>query len=114
MSYTFDIVGLASVVTFFDYQQKVESNPHRSKAYFGTQFCTLDAFIESANLIPQKPDWNWEEVVQSMIHFWLRQEDKIRYWQEELNQANDDNLLVGRVANVPALRHELESLLNSE
>ncbi|NEO25431.1 MAG: hypothetical protein F6K03_00670 [Kamptonema sp. SIO4C4] len=111
MSYTFDIVGLASVVTFFNYQQKVERNPQRSKAYFGSQLCTLDAFIESADLIPQKPDWNWEEVVQSMIHFWVRHEEQIRYWQEELEQATADNLLIGRVANVPALRSELETLL---
>lgn len=112
MSYSFDIVGVSPILTFFNHQQKVDTNPHRSKTYLGSYLCTLDAFIQSADLIPQKPDWDWEEVMQSMVNFWLRHEDRIRYWQDQLEQADSESLLIGRVANVEALRSEFESLVH--
>ncbi len=112
MSYNFEIIGVTPVLTFFNYQQQIETDPQRSKAYIGSYFCTLDAFIESTEMIPQKPQWNWDEVIETMINFWLSHEDAVRQWKQELDNAQDDNLIIARVANVEALRQEFEHLFN--
>ena len=110
MSYNFEIIGITPVLTFFNYQQQLENDPQRSKAYIGSYFCTLDAFIESTQMIPQKPEWNWDEVIKTMIDFWLSHEDSIKQWKQELAHAHDNNLIIARVANVEALRQEFERL----
>ena len=110
MSYNFEIIGITPVLTFFNHQQQVASNYDRSKVYLGSYQCTLDAFIESTNLIPQKPLWDWDEVVETTINFWLRHENDIRYWKQELKNSSEDSLLVARVANIEILRNELEQL----
>ncbi len=43
--------------------------------------------------------------------FWLRHESQVKQWKQELQYLGRDNLLVGRVANVEALRQEFETLL---
>lgn len=113
MSYSFDIVGVTPTLDFFYYQQQVEQNPRRSKAYLASYECTLDSFIQSTEMIPQKPDWDWDEVVESIIAFWLNHEDNIQQWKQQLvkNSSQLDNLLVARVANVKWLRNEFQSLL---
>lgn len=111
MSYCFDIVGIAPVLDFFYYQQKVEQNPYRSKAYLGSYECTLDGFIQGTETIHQKPDWNWDEVVESIIDFWLRQEKEIEKWKITLQEAKEGILVVGRVANVNLLRRDFDSLI---
>ncbi len=112
MSYSFDIVGVTPVLDFFYHQQNVEQNPRRSKAYLGSYQCTLDSFIQSTEAIPQKPDWDWDQVVESMIDFWFKHEETIQDWKQELENNNSENLLVARVANVKWLRHEFQYLLN--
>jgi hypothetical protein len=112
MNYSFDIVGVTPTLQFFNYQQKIEQTPKRSKAYLGSYCCTLDAFIEATNLVHHKPDWNWDEVVSSIVDFWLNQEDSIRHWKQELEQSGSDSLLVARVANLKSLRSELEHLFD--
>ncbi len=112
MSYAFDIIGVTPVLDFFYHQQQVEQNPYRSKAYLGSYECTLDSFIQSTDMIPQKPDWDWDEVVESIIEFWLHHEDGIQLWKKELNHTNSENLLVARVANVKWLRSEFQFLLS--
>ncbi|TVQ43725.1 MAG: hypothetical protein EA365_11965 [Gloeocapsa sp. DLM2.Bin57] len=108
MSYTFDIIGVAPVLNFFYHQEKVEKNPKRSKAYLGSDRCTLDAFMRSAELIYAKPDWNWDKVMSTMVNFWLKYPESIQYWQGELAKAGSENLIVARIANVDVLRNELE------
>ena len=112
MSYNFEIIGITPVLTFFNYQQQVENDPQRSKAYIGSYFCTLDAFIESMEMIPRKPQWNWDEVTKTMIDLWLSHEDVVRQWQQELETVQDNNLIIARVANLEALRQEFEHLFN--
>ena len=112
MSYSFDIIGVTPVLNFFYYQQDVEQNPKRSKAYLGSYECTLDAFIQSTEMIPQKPNWNWDKVVDSMVEFWLNHSDDIHQWKQELATFGNDNLIVARVANVSWLRHEFEELID--
>ena len=110
MSYNFEIIGISPVLTFFNYQQQIANNRDRSKVYVASYQCTLDAVIESTNLIPQKPLWDWNEVIETTINFWLRHENDIRYWKQELKNSSEDSLLVARVANIKILRNELEQL----
>jgi hypothetical protein len=56
MSYCFDIIGVTPVLDFFYYQQNLEQNPKRSKAYLGSYQCTLDGFIQATEMIPKKPN----------------------------------------------------------
>jgi hypothetical protein len=113
MKYNFEIIGITPVLTFFNYQQEVEVSPKRSKAYLASYQCTLDAFIKSTKMIPQKPEWNWDEVIATMINFWLKHEDSIKHWQLELKNAGKENLIVARVANFDVLRTELQNLLDN-
>lgn len=110
MSYNFELIGIAPVLTFFNYQQELGTDPQRSKAYLGSYHCTLDGFIESIKMIPQKPAWDWDEVTETMIGFWLKHEAKVKHWKLELEKTSEDSLLIARVANFEALRNELESL----
>jgi hypothetical protein len=111
MSYSFDIVGVTPILDFFYYQQQVEQNPNRSKAYLGSYQCTLDSFIKSTEMIPEKPDWNWDQVVESIVDFWLHQEETIQTWKQTLDNSHHENLIIARVANVKWLRQEFQSLL---
>jgi hypothetical protein len=110
MSYTFDIIDIVPVLSFFDYQQQTEQNPNRSKAYLGSYQCTLDAFIQATKMVQKKPDWDWDRVVESMVNFWLKNEHNIRYWQDKLESTDRENLIIGRVVNFDRLRTELEYL----
>ncbi|EAZ88983.1 hypothetical protein [Crocosphaera chwakensis] len=112
MNYCFDIIGTTSVLTFFNYQQQLEQNQNRGKAYLGSHECSLDGFIESVENIPKKPDWNWDDVVGSIVNFWLKNEDKIRYWQNNFNPIDSDTVIVARVGKIEALRKEFESLFD--
>ncbi|MEM9540074.1 MAG: hypothetical protein AAGA60_11315 [Cyanobacteria bacterium P01_E01_bin.42] len=110
MSYSFDIIGVSSVVQFFQYQQKVEQMRDRSKAYLGSYDCTLDSFITSTEMVCQKPNWDWDAAIGEIVNFWLKHEEKIKRWKLELDDMGGDNLIVGRVANIDCLRSEFESL----
>jgi hypothetical protein len=112
MSYSFDIIGISPVLNFFNYQQKIEQHPSPSKTYVGSYRCTLDAFIQSTELTPRKPDWDWDDVVGSIVQFWLSHEEAVQHWQDTLADAEDDSLIVARIANFESLRTELESLLD--
>jgi hypothetical protein len=112
MSYTFEIVGVSPVWNFFTHQQRVEGDPKRSRAYLGSYHCTLDSFIAATDYIPQKPDWDWDAVVKQMVAFWVQHGDRIDHWRTQLHQAEDDSLIVARVANFQTLRQELESLFD--
>ncbi|HIK37975.1 MAG: hypothetical protein NZ901_07945 [Geminocystis sp.] len=111
MSYCFDIVGISPILDFFYYQQQVEQNPHRSRAYLGSYECTLDSFIQSTEMIIQKPDWDWDEVIESIVQFWLQRQEEVEHWRRAFSQCKEGNLLVGRIANMDFLRKELVSLL---
>ncbi|MGC9505545.1 hypothetical protein [Baaleninema sp.] len=108
--FDFDIVTVTPVLNFFNQQQEQEKTPQRSKAYLGSYDCTLDGFVKSTELVHQKPDWDWDEVVGAIVNFWLKHDDRVRYWERIFREAGDDCLIVGRVANYTRLRQELESL----
>ncbi|MBH8551729.1 hypothetical protein I8751_04930 [Nostocaceae cyanobacterium CENA357] len=112
MKYTFDLVGVSPVWQFFHTQQQsLEKTQHQGVEYLGTHQCTLDALIKSVEPVPAKWDWNLDQVVDTVVQFWLNNSESIRYWKERLSDAGRDNLLVARVADITALQAEFESLL---
>ncbi len=113
MEYSFEIVGVAPVVSFFDQQQEIHSRPVGAE-YLGAYRCTLDAFIQSIETIPNRRNWQLDRVVDTVIHFWLNNAESVRHWKQRLEDAGAQNLLVARVADLEALRMEFESLLGQQ
>ncbi|MHC5937773.1 hypothetical protein [Nostoc sp.] len=115
MKYTFDIVGVSPLLQFFNHQQQNgQKPPHQGVEYLGMHTCTLDTFLESVESVPAKWGWNLDQVVDTVIQFWLNNSDSIRYWKVRLSDAGKDNLLVTRLADITALQAEFESLLDKE
>jgi hypothetical protein len=113
MSYSFDIIGIAPMLQFFQHQQRVETTRKRSQAFLGSYCCTLDAFIEATEAVHRKPDWDWDAIVGTIVAFWLSQDTDIRHWKQQLAIAQgDQNLIVARVVNYDSLRHEFETLFD--
>lgn len=111
MEYTFEILGISPVLYFFNQQHEfIQKTPQLSVKYLGTHKCTLDALIESVEILPDR-SWDLERVVDTVIDFWMNNSDSIRYWKAHLNDAGSENLLVARVADIKSLRAEFESLL---
>lgn len=113
MTYTFDIIGTAPVLQFFNHQQRHELTHQRSHAYVGSYQCTLDAFIQATELVYRKPAWDWDAVVQTMVNFWLTQGDQINHWKTTLQGTEPQTLIVGRVTNFDMLRNEFETLFET-
>lgn len=111
MNYSFEILGVSPVLYFFNQQQEIIHKTPSGVEYLGAYKCTLDAFIESVEGVPPKQDWDFDEVVGTMIEFWVKNSDTIGYWKARLADAGKENLLVGRLADIKGLQAELESLL---
>jgi hypothetical protein len=113
MKYSFDIVGVSPVWQFFNHQQQIPQQlEHQGVEYLGVHTCTLDVFLQSVEPVPVKLGWNLDQVVDSVVQFWVNNSESICYWKERLSDAGRDNLLVTRVADISALQAEFESLLN--
>ena len=110
MKYSFDIIGVAPVISFFD-QQYHRQSVSAGAEYLAAYQCTLDAFLASVEELPQRRNWNLDGLVDSVIQFWLHNEEAIDHWQQRLMDAGRENLLVARVADFEALRVEFEGLL---
>jgi len=111
MQYSFEIVGVSPVLSFFNHQQANRQQPHPGAEYLGTYKCTLDAFIESVEEMPARRNWHLDRVVDSVINFWLNNAEQISHWKQRLNDAGSENLLVARVSDLDSLKIEFESLL---
>ena len=113
MKYTFELLGISSVLDFFNHQQKlIQKTPSKSIEYLGSHQCTLDAFLESVETVPAKPGWAMDRVVDTVIQFWMNHPENIRYWKERLNDGGKENIIVARLADVKSLKAEFESLLS--
>lgn len=112
MKYSFEIVGVSSILSFFNHQQA--SQRQAGAEYLGAYQCTLDAFIESVESTPMRHNWNLDQVVDTVIKFWLNNAEQVYHWKHRLKDAGAQNLLVARVADLDALRAEFESLLGFE
>lgn len=112
MKYSFDIVGVSPVWQFFNHQQhQGQKTQPQGVEYISTRKCTLDALIKSVEPVPAKWDWNLDQVVDTVIQFWLNNSESVGYWKSRLIDAGSDNLLVARVADIEALQSEFEFLL---
>lgn len=113
MNYAFGIVGISPVLNFFQHQLNNQENSQAiGVEYIGSPICTLDALLNSLESIPSKSGWNNDEVINTVIEFWMNNSDSIRYWKLRLDDAGKDNLLVARLADIQTLKHEFELLLD--
>lgn len=110
MQYSFEIVGVSPVLSFFSHQYESQNQAHPGAEYVGAYQCTLDAFIESVESVPVRRSWNLDQVVDTVISFWLNNAEQIHHWKRRLEDAGGQNLLVARVADLEALRTEFEML----
>ncbi len=112
MQYSFGILGISPVLEFFTHQQDVvQPQSPTGVEYIGAYKCTLDAVIKSVEPVPPKRGWDLEEVVETVINFWVNNPDSIWYWRERLEDAGNANILVARIGNTKGLKAEFESLL---
>jgi hypothetical protein len=111
MEYLFEIVGVSSILSFFDHQAIAQQKSNPGPEYLGTYRCTLDAFIDSVEDLPKRRNWNGDRVVESVIHFWYHNAEAIAYWKSRLEDAGKETLLVARVGDIDALKTEFETLL---
>ncbi|MDJ1174064.1 hypothetical protein [Roseofilum capinflatum] len=112
MNYTFDILGVSPILHFFNHQQeKATEDPRQGAEYVATYECTLDAFLQSVEPVPPSRGWELDQVVDTVIHYWMNNAEGIQHWKERLDRAGNDNLLVARLADVKALKAEFNSLL---
>ncbi len=115
MKYTFDILGVSPILEFFNHEQGINQKKNRGGVeYIGAYKCTLDALIQSVEPVPPKRGWDLEEVVETVIDFWVNNPESIWYWRDRLEDAGGQNLLVARVGDIKALRAEFESILGFE
>lgn len=111
MSYSFEIIGIAPVLQFFNQQQQLATQAQLSQAYLGSYCCTLDGFINAAEQVHPKPDWDWDAIVAKMVEFWLSREVDVRHWRAQFSLAEGGgHLIVARVVNYVSLRREFEQL----
>lgn len=113
MNYSFELVGISPILSFFNHQHSTQQQPNRRGAeYLGAYHCTLDAFLESVETVPPKRGWHLDAVVDSVVSFWLNNGEQINHWRRRLEDAGMENLLVARVADVQSLQQEFEALLH--
>lgn len=114
MSYTFDILGVSPLLDFFTQQQKIKQKTDTLELeYLGSYICTLDSFLQSVETVSGHKNWDMDKVVDTVISFWMNNEEKISYWTERLDHAGDENILVARVGDIQGLKITFESLIDS-
>ncbi|HIK54721.1 MAG TPA: hypothetical protein IGS37_06130 [Synechococcales cyanobacterium M55_K2018_004] len=118
MEYSFELIGVSPILSFFNhqlYQQTdLQTDSDRGAEYLAAYRCTLDAFIDSMRTAVPRRGWNFDQAVDTVIDFWFRNEEQIRHWKRRLEDAGSENLLVGRLADVRALRIEFDALLKRD
>lgn len=111
MNYSFNLVGVSPILSFFYQQQQLQERQTRGIEYVGNRQCKLDRFIESVETAASNQGWNCDRAVDAVIQFWMNNSESIQYWKTRLEDAGQENLLVARVADLPSLRTTFESLL---
>jgi hypothetical protein len=106
MHYTFEILGVLPVLQFFQYQ--AQARPTMA-AYIGSRRCTLDGFLGSLEEV--NPNWDLEAITQTVVAFWLHNQEGIHRWQQRLRDAGQSSLVVARLSDLGGLRQEFEHLL---
>jgi plasmid maintenance system antidote protein VapI len=112
MNYTFEILCVSPILHFFNQQQTLLKYPSRTGVeYLGNHKCTLDSFVKSVEDVSPDRGWNLDQVVDTVISFWVNNSESIKYWQRRLEDAGKENLLVARVADIQSLQATFELLL---
>ena len=112
MKYAFDLVGISPTLSFFYQQQEIKEKSPNNVEYLGQHQCKLDSFLSSVETVSQQNNWDLDEVVDSVIGFWVNNSESVQYWKSRLEDAGRDNLLVARVGDIKSLRTAFESLLH--
>ncbi len=111
MDYSFEILGVSPVLSFFNHQQERKHQNRSGAAYLGAYRCTLDAFLDSVDTVPPEQGWNLDQVVDTVVNFWINNGEKVQHWKSRLEDAGTQNLVVARVADVEALKTEFDALI---
>lgn len=112
--YTFDIVGVSPVLYFFNQQQEIiQNNLKVGVEYVSSVECTLDALIYSVETVAPNKNWSLDEVVSTVINFWMKNAETIHYWKYRLRDAGTDSILVSRIADLQSLRTEFDRLFEN-
>ncbi|WP_071517631.1 hypothetical protein [Geitlerinema sp. PCC 9228] len=111
MKYIFEMIGISSVLHFFNEQQSLRKNKKTGIEYIGSYECSLDAFLRTIDNISQGKDWDMNLVRQATINYWMQNPEQVSFWKARLDDAGAENLLVAKVGDLPSLRAELENLL---
>ena len=111
MALTFELIGVAPMLDFFTHQQEREQRKPQSGAeYLGSHKCTLDAFINSVEVVLPKRGWEMDQAVDTVVNFWLTNIEAVQHWKQRLEDAGTQSLVVGRLADIKALQTEFEHL----
>jgi hypothetical protein len=111
MQYTFEILGVSPILSFLNHQIESPTATSKGAEYLSTYQCTLDALLESVEPVPPKRGWDLDKVVDTVVHYWLQNSDRIQHWKERLQEAGSENILVSRIADLQALQQEFDGLL---
>ncbi|MEP0868781.1 hypothetical protein NDA01_03090 [Trichocoleus desertorum AS-A10] len=112
MKYTFEVLGVSPILHFFNHQQEIiQKLPEPGVEYVGSYRCTLDSFIQSIETVPPQRGWDLDQVVETVVNFWMNNSEKIQLWKRRLEDAGNENLIVARIADLKALRTTFESLI---
>ncbi|HEY9648202.1 MAG TPA: hypothetical protein V6C88_17630 [Chroococcidiopsis sp.] len=115
MNYAFEIIGISPILSFFNFQADMQhQRTARGAEYFGTHHCTLDALLEGVQPLPPQRGWNLDQVVDTVINFWINNGEQVGQWRQRLADAGDATVLVARVADLSALKDEFEHLFSAE
>jgi len=111
--YSFEILGVSPILSFFDHQQAVsKALADRGVEYVSAYKCTLDEMLRSVEPVPQRRGWDHDQVTNAVINFWLHNAALIKRWQYRLQDAGQENLLVARLSDFRSLRRTFDAILD--
>ena len=112
MTYVFDLVGVSPMIDFFHHEQSQQDKDLNGyPAYLGVQNCSLDLFLSSADEVIEQRQWNRDHAVDALVQYWITNRERVQHWGARLRDAGKHHLVIGRMADVPSLQRELESIL---
>jgi hypothetical protein len=114
MGFAFEILGVSPVLEFFSYEQTLcQQQSAGSVAYVGSYQCTLDALLASVESIGPERSWDLDPVINAVVSFWLKNDQSIRYWKNQLETTTEQSILVSRIANLKTLQLDFEKLFSA-
>lgn len=113
MAYTFELLGISPVIYLFEQQQQMlQKQLDNPLEYLGVYKCTLDTFVTAVEGVSLQKRWPLQQVINTVVDFWVNNPQKIEYWAKRLEDAGLENLLLARVGPLEALRDSFETLFH--